>query len=103
LGDRRIAVARELTKLHEEVWRGTISAATQHFREPRGEFVLVLEGKKRSEVTKWTEGQLLGAIHKELESGETPSALAAKLADSSGWPRRDIYALTIKQDTKRMP
>ncbi len=102
LGDRRIAVARELTKLHEEVWRGTIGEAVQHFAEPRGEFVLVLEGNRNAESTKWTEAQLLGAIHRELESGETPSALAARLAESSGWRRRDIYALTIKHDQKRM-
>ena len=101
LGDRNIAVARELTKLHEEVWRGTIAGAIQHFTAPRGEFVLVLEGNK-TEVTKWTEAELLGVIHRELESGETPSALAARLAESSGWRRREIYALTIKQDQKRM-
>ena len=44
LGDRRIAVCRELTKLHEEIWRGPISGAIAHFAEPRGEFTLVIEG-----------------------------------------------------------
>ncbi len=44
LGDRRIAVCRELTKLHEEVFRGTITGAQQHFAEPRGEFTLIIEG-----------------------------------------------------------
>jgi 16S rRNA (cytidine1402-2'-O)-methyltransferase len=102
LGDRRIAVARELTKLHEEIWRGTLGEAMQHFTEPRGEFVLVLEGNK-TETTKWTEVELLGAIQRELASGEAPSALAARLAESSGWRRREIYALTLKQDQKRMP
>ncbi len=101
LGDRRLAVARELTKLHEEIWRGTIAEAIQHFSQPRGEFVLVLEGN-RAETARWTEAELLGAIHKELERGETPSALAARLAESSGWRRREVYALTIKQDQKRM-
>ncbi len=103
LGDRRIAVARELTKLHEEIWRGTIAGAIQHFQEPRGEFVLVLEGNRQPGSTKWTEAELLGAIHRDLERGETPSALAARLAESSGWRRREIYALTIKQEEKRMP
>ncbi len=102
LGDRRIAAARELTKLHEEVWRGTIAEAIQHFQEPRGEFVLVVEGNKAAGA-KWTEAELLGAIHRELERGESPSALATRLAESSGWRRREIYALTIKQDQKRMP
>ena len=43
-GDRSVAVCRELTKLHEEVFRGTASAALDHFQEPRGEFALVIAG-----------------------------------------------------------
>jgi 16S rRNA (cytidine1402-2'-O)-methyltransferase len=45
IGDRRIAVCREMTKLHEEVFRGTVSEAVEHFEQPRGEFTLVIEGK----------------------------------------------------------
>jgi 16S rRNA (cytidine1402-2'-O)-methyltransferase len=44
LGDRRIAVARELTKIHEEIFRGRISQARQRFAQPKGEFTLVIEG-----------------------------------------------------------
>ncbi len=44
LGDRKIAVCRELTKLHEEVFRSTVSEAAGHFAKPRGEFTLVIEG-----------------------------------------------------------
>jgi 16S rRNA (cytidine1402-2'-O)-methyltransferase len=44
LGDRRVAVCRELTKLHEEIFRGTLSQALDHFAEPRGECTLVIEG-----------------------------------------------------------
>ena len=102
LGDRQVAVARELTKIHEEIWRGTLSRAIDHFHEPRGEFVLVVEGNRDRWDGKWTEQELLGAIREELDAGETPSALAAKLADPSGWRRRDIYALTLKTESKRM-
>lgn len=44
LGDRRVAVCREMTKLHEEVFRGSIGDAIAYFQEPRGEFTLVVEG-----------------------------------------------------------
>jgi len=48
LGDRRLAVCRELTKVHEEIFRGRVSQAREHFAEPRGEFSLVIEGKTRA-------------------------------------------------------
>ena len=47
LGDRRIAACRELTELHEEVFRGSVQEALAHFTEPRGEFTLVVEGAHR--------------------------------------------------------
>jgi len=48
LGDRRLCVCRELTKVHEEIFRGRVSQAREHFVEPRGEFSLVIEGKTRA-------------------------------------------------------
>jgi len=48
LGDRRVCVCRELTKVHEEIFRGRVSQAKQHFVEPRGEFSLVIEGLTRA-------------------------------------------------------
>jgi len=48
LGDRRVSICRELTKLHEEVFRGRVSQAREHFAQPRGEFTLVIEGKTRA-------------------------------------------------------
>ena len=48
LGNRRISVCRELTKVHEEIFRGRVSQAKEHFIEPRGEFTLVVEGKTRA-------------------------------------------------------
>ena len=48
LGDRRVSVCRELTKVHEEVFRGRVGQAREHFTQPRGEFSLVIEGKTRA-------------------------------------------------------
>ena len=48
LGNRRLSVCRELTKIHEEVFRGRVNQAREHFNEPRGEFSLVIEGKTRA-------------------------------------------------------
>lgn len=47
LGERRLAIGRELTKLHEEIFYGTPSEALEHFSQPRGEFTLVIAGKPR--------------------------------------------------------
>ncbi len=60
LGDRQIAVARELTKVHEQIWRGSVKAAIGYFsdHEPRGEFTLVLAGKIKKGKDKWTEEML---------------------------------------------
>jgi 16S rRNA (cytidine1402-2'-O)-methyltransferase len=48
LGNRRISICRELTKIHEEIFRGRVSQAREHCAEPRGEFSLVIEGKTRA-------------------------------------------------------
>jgi 16S rRNA (cytidine1402-2'-O)-methyltransferase len=98
LGGRQIALARELTKLHEEIWRGKLGEASRYFKSPRGEFVLVIEGKMKEGREKWAEEKVFDAIRTGIKAGKTPSALAAKLAEESGWPRREIYKLTTQQD-----
>ncbi|MBU2611642.1 MAG: 16S rRNA (cytidine(1402)-2'-O)-methyltransferase [Chloroflexi bacterium] len=94
LGDRQIAIARELTKIHEEIWRGSISAAREYFgkHEPRGEFTLVVDGRRMTEEgERWTEEKVVIAIKIGLKLGEAPSALAKRLAEESGWNRREVY------------
>jgi 16S rRNA (cytidine1402-2'-O)-methyltransferase len=93
LGDRQICVAREMTKMFEEYWRGSLSEAVEHFkREPaRGEFTLVVEGKRKDERGVWTEEELQAAIEKGVNAGEAPSDLAGRLAKASGWKRREVY------------
>ena len=104
LGERPIAVARELTKLHEEIFRGSISQAGAHFTDhaPRGEFTLVVAGNANPE-TRWDEDQVRRALLSALESHQPASRLAGRLAAQSGWPRRDIYNQLVqmqKQDNR---
>ncbi len=95
LGDRQVAIARELTKIHEQIWRGPLSAARAYFaaNEPRGEFTLVVAGKMKDEKQKWAEDKLMIAIKFGLKFGESPSALAKRIAEESGWDRREIYRM----------
>lgn len=97
LGDRPAAIARELTKLHEEILRGSLSQARAHFETnpPRGEFTLVIGGQTSQPET-WDEQRLRQAAAGGLLQGITPSRLAATLAVESGWKRRDVYNLISK-------
>lgn len=98
LGNRQICIAREMTKLYEEYFRGDIAEAITYFKskEPRGEFTLVIEGKKKEEIKKWTEEELLKAIKKELKKDKSAKEISAELAESSGWNKKEIYNLVNK-------
>jgi len=95
LGDRRVCVAREMTKMFEEYWRGTLSGAVEYFKSQpaRGEFTLVVEGKPKDENEKWTEAQLLEAIKQELLSEKSAKDISSELATKSGWNKKDIYSI----------
>jgi 16S rRNA (cytidine1402-2'-O)-methyltransferase len=95
LGDRRLAIGRELTKLHEEVFRGTISEAIKHFIQPRGEFTLVIEGRTTKEkpmVTKNIKSQL-----KQLQlTGAGAKEAVAAVAMETGLPRKELYKTWLR-------
>ncbi|MDP1548310.1 MAG: 16S rRNA (cytidine(1402)-2'-O)-methyltransferase [Anaerolineales bacterium] len=95
LGDRRICIAREMTKMYEEYWRGEISRGIEYFKskDPRGEFTLVIEGKLKEERSLWTEEELLKVIKKELKAGKSAKEISAELAEQSGWNKKEVYAL----------
>ncbi len=94
LGDREASLARELTKMHEEIITAPLSQIEAIFaaRQPRGEFTLVISGAP-SAPTRWTSDRLQAAIRDGLLAGEKPAQLAKRLAAASGFPRREIYAL----------
>lgn len=94
LGNRQAAVARELTKLHEEIKRGTINQIMDYYneKEPKGEITLIIAGREKGE--RWGQERLQNFIQDELHKGtSSPSQLAKKLAKESGWSRKDIYDL----------
>ncbi len=88
LGDRPIAVCRELTKLHEEIFRGSVSDAIRHFGDPRGEFVLVVGGAPETPAGNEMIDSLIDA---GIRAGTPPARLAAEIAAETGEKRRTVY------------
>ena len=99
LGDRQLTVCRELTKLHEEVWRGVLSQALEHFDAPRGEFVLVVSGAPPSAAPEEPALEL-EAVREQLgqlrRAGVRARAAVGALTQASGLPRREVYRLWLE-------
>jgi 16S rRNA (cytidine1402-2'-O)-methyltransferase len=95
--ERPVAICRELTKLYEEIVRGTMSYAHEHFtlHEPRGEFTLVIGGS--SPADRWDEKSVRKELNERLAEGLSPSEAAREVAAVTGWPRREVYRLTMKE------
>ncbi len=98
---RRVVIARELTKLHEEFWRGTLQDANMHFAktEPRGEFVIILEPAKPPAPP--TNEELIDAIRAEMNKGVSRKDSAARVSARFGVAKRHVYelALLLRDDT----
>ena len=95
LGDRRIAIGRELTKIHEEVFRGRISEAIEHFKEPRGEFTLVIEGKaEKEEITLTTE--IWEDLSRLYYQGIGAKEAVAQLSLATGLSKKELYGAWLK-------
>ena len=95
LGDRRMAVCRELTKLHEEVFRGVVSEARERFRQPRGEFTLVIEGSPDSPSSAPL-GEARDLLERLRKEGGGPKESVAQVAEASGLSRREVYRLWVQ-------
>lgn len=102
LGDRPICLARELTKLHEEIWRGSVSLALAHYQiqAPRGEFTLAVGGKP-DDQKRYSEEEIREAIQEGLSQDRSTAQLAAQLAATSDWPRRKLYRLITEMQSRQ--
>ena len=97
LGDRSMAVCRELTKLHEEVFRGTVSEALAHFGQPRGEFTLVVEGAGSPEqAVQGREEQAHELLERLRADGIGAKEAVARAVEASGMTRRAVYRLWLE-------
>ena len=93
-GERRISLCRELTKIHEEVLRLTLAEAVEYYNnnEPRGEFVLVLEGAQESSGEEITIEQAMAQVQKLIEMGEKPTDACKAVAKETGFRKSELYA-----------
>ena len=101
LGDRRIALVREITKIHEEVIRTTLSEAVARYEEqnPRGEFVLIVEGAAPAEKEAATPEEAADLARSYMEEGMSASEAAKAAAAETGLKKGDIYRLlTAKEE-----
>lgn len=103
LGDRKIAICRELTKLHEEIFRGSISEGIEHFEvnRPRGEFVLVIEGKTDEEIRAdkealWNHLTIEEHIINVMESGVDKKQAIKLVAKARGLAKKEVYKYSLK-------
>ncbi|MEA5593777.1 16S rRNA (cytidine(1402)-2'-O)-methyltransferase [Rivularia sp. UHCC 0363] len=104
--DRQIVLARELTKIYEEFWRGTITGACNYYDQkvPIGEYTLVVAGHLPMQ-REFTQAELIEELETIMNQGISPSQASRQLAASTFLPRRQLYqlALTLKNSDSQMP
>ncbi len=93
--DRAVAVCRELTKRFEEVYRGNAAGALEYFAQPRGEFVIVVEGAGKTRQAHSDE-QLASAIHTARSRGLSGRTLVDAVVESTGASRSRVYRLSLE-------
>ncbi|MGI6029649.1 MAG: 16S rRNA (cytidine(1402)-2'-O)-methyltransferase [Candidatus Heteroscillospira sp.] len=96
-GDRQISLCREITKLHEETLRTTLSGAVEHFtaQPPKGEFVLVLAGAPEEEEAAMTIEQALELVSRYRGAGDSLKVACKKAAADSGFGKNELYELAL--------
>ncbi len=98
-GDRKIVLVRELTKIHETVKHWTLSEAAEFYSEnaPKGEFVLIVEGRKEEAVV-YTAEEAVALAKKFVAEGKSTSAAAKEASEITGIKKGDIYKSILRED-----
>ncbi|BAQ61500.1 rRNA small subunit methyltransferase I [Geminocystis sp. NIES-3708] len=98
--NRNICLARELTKIHENFWRGNLQKAIEFYQhhEPKGEYTIIIEGNKEQEEIELSETQIKEEIEKLLKQGMSKTEASQKLAKYTNLSRREIYQLMISKN-----
>ncbi|KAE9609421.1 putative 16S rRNA (cytidine(1402)-2'-O)-methyltransferase [Lupinus albus] len=96
---RRCVIAREMTKLHEEFWRGTLSEAKEVFslRQAKGELTILIEGQADSKVEPPSDIQLENDLKELIASGESLSSAVKLVASRTSMSRKTIYSLALSK------
>lgn len=104
VGNRRVAVAAELTKLFEEVQRGTVNQCLERLREkpPRGEYTLVIEGAIDSQRPLWSKDQVIEAVDGVLRTGKSRRDAANEVSALSGWAKRAVYQMANRNSSPQI-
>ena len=97
-GDRLVVLAREMTKLHEDMWRGTMAEAVKHAQtvEPRGEYAVVI-GPAVFESIDITDDEIVNELSKRLASGFTKRDAIDEVTAALGLPRKRVYTLATQK------
>lgn len=97
LGDRKCTLARELTKKHEEFIRGTISEVLSVVEQIRGEMVIVVEGKQKSQQDELSEEQILSMVNGYLGEGMSTKDAIKATVKATGLSKNVVYDLVVSQ------
>ncbi|XP_052191107.1 uncharacterized protein LOC127800507 isoform X2 [Diospyros lotus] len=101
---RRCVIAREMTKIHEEFWRGTLGEAKETFptRQPKGEITILIEGKANDMVETPSESQLEKELQELVSAGHSLSMAVKLVAEGTSVRRKDVYSLALRKFRKQV-
>jgi len=105
LGDREVVICRELTKLHEEVLRTTLSGAVAHYEEttPKGEFVIVLRGAQEERPEEMSPEEALKAVENYRNQGHSLKEAARLASEETGFSKNELYNMYVNKESVLPP